>query len=109
MLRVSRIWGIGVVVCLLPARMAYAQEPSAPPARPATAAAPTAPVTVNHADNVIVAESGSQVTVHPKEGDDFAPDPARKAALIASSIFFGLGISVTGIGYLVAKGEQNCS
>jgi hypothetical protein len=109
MLGVNRIWGVGVGVCLLPARMAFAQAPGAPAAPPA-AAAPAPPVAVNHADNVIVAESGSQVTVHPKDDDDeFAPDPARKAALIASSIFFGLGISVTGIGYLVAKAEQNCS
>jgi hypothetical protein len=58
-------------------------------------------------DTVVVAQPGSQVTLHEEHAaHDYAPDPARRAAMIASPIVFGLGGAVAGIAYTTA--HANC-
>jgi hypothetical protein len=70
-------------------------------------------VRTNHVDTVVVAEPGSTVTVHGADSKrpqrEYAPDPARKAAIIAAPIVFGVGAATAGIAYLVTKGQQSCS
>jgi hypothetical protein len=60
-------------------------------------------VKTNRVDTVVVAEEGSHVTVSPRSHREYAPDPARKAAIIASPIVFGVGSAVAGIAYLTAR------
>jgi hypothetical protein len=106
---------IAVAVCL-PARLAMAQEaerstPAAGPVAPDRSTAAAGVVNTNHVDTVVVAESGSQVTVNGngKGADRYAPDPARKAAIIASPIFFGVAGAVFGIAYLSQHATQTCT
>jgi hypothetical protein len=118
------------LLCFAP-RNAFAQDPPSEPLPPlpATEAAPSSPspsaaaqsdtsvrtagaVRANHVDTVVVAEPGSQVTVHhdsSSEHHEYAPDPGRKAAMIASPIVFGVGAAVAGIAYLTARGQTNCN
>jgi hypothetical protein len=117
------------LVCSAP-RSAFAQDPPsdplpplpaadgdpAPPPVRATTKTDTSIVTAgvvrtNHVDTVVVAEPGSQVTVHRDAPGhhDYAPDGGRKAALIASPIVLGLGAAVFGIAYLTARGQSNCT
>jgi hypothetical protein len=72
-------------------------------------------VQTNHVDTVVVAQPGStvtvpaNVTVHSRSQREYAPDPGRKAALIASPIVFGVGALVAGIAYLSAQGQTECT
>jgi hypothetical protein len=67
-------------------------------------------VNTNHIDTVVVAEPGSNVTVHGHGGPDrYAPDPTRKAAVIASPILFGIGGAVFGTAYLTQKASETCT
>jgi hypothetical protein len=93
---------------------------SAPPVRATTKTdtpiVSAGTVHTNHVDTVVVAEPGSNVTVHGS-GDggssdghrEYAPDPGRKAAIIASPIVFGVGGAVAGITYLTARAQTNCT
>jgi hypothetical protein len=66
-------------------------------------------VKTNRVDTVVVAQAGSQVTVSPRSHREYAPDPGRKAAIIASPIVFGVGGAVAGIAYLTARGSSTTS
>jgi hypothetical protein len=75
-------------------------------------------VHTNRVDTVVVAEPGSSVTVlgvgsGSSDGNgehrEYAPDPGRKAAIIASPIVFGVGGAVAGIAYLTARGQTTCT
>jgi hypothetical protein len=95
------------------------QTPAAVPrSQPAVVQAPppdaspkpvTGVVQTEHIDTVVVAESGSNVTVHGGGADKYAPDPARKGALIATPIGWGIGTLVLGVGYLSEKGSSSCT
>jgi hypothetical protein len=66
-------------------------------------------VKTNHVDTVVVAEEGSHVTVSPRSHPEYAPDPGRKAAIIAAPIVFGVGAAVAGIAYLSTHGNSSCT
>lgn len=67
-------------------------------------------VRTNHVDTVVVAEPGSNVTVHGDAGHrEYGSDPARKAAIIAAPIFFGVGGAATGLAYLAARADSSCN
>ena len=114
-------WALAGFACL-PARTVAAQE--APPAPPTSLPAPAPTVVIappppalpaggivqtQHVDTVVVAEAGSRVSVHNAPQSPYAPDPARKGALIASSIGWGLGTLVLGGGYLSVHGNESCT
>jgi hypothetical protein len=109
-------------------RGAYAQDPPAEPlpplpAEPQSAPAPRATTTTdtpvvaagvvrtNRVDTVVVAEPGSNVTVHGRSEakKEYEPDPARKAAIIASPIILGVGGIAAGVAYLSAHNATNCN
>src|SRR5579883_604795 len=90
-----------------PPAAAPAQRPAVVGASPVVGAGV---VNTNHVDTVVVAESGSHVSVHDRGSRDrrYREDPARTAAVIASPIAFGLGALVSGVAYLSEKGSQTC-
>jgi hypothetical protein len=94
-------------IACLQVRAAAAQEEPAP--APAPAPPPVGIVQTQHVDTVVVAEPGSRVAVHNAEASPYAPDPARKGAIIASSIGWGLGALVLGGGYLGTHGSETCT
>jgi hypothetical protein len=115
------------LACFVP-RAAWAQDPSAeplpqlpakepaPPARAATTSdtpvVSAGVVRTNRVDTVVVAEPGSNVSVHggsTKHDREYEPDPGRKAAIIASPIVLGVGAAVSGIAYLSSRGSQTCT
>jgi hypothetical protein len=65
-------------------------------------------VNANHVDTVVVADDDAPPTVHPRSHREFAPDPGRKAAIIAAPIVFGVGAAVAGIAYLSEHGQTTC-
>jgi len=75
---------------------------------------PAGVVQTQHVGAVVVAETGSSVSVHnaptyylpPAEPP---PDPGRRAAIITSSLVFGIGIPILGGGYLAQHGSQSCT
>lgn len=100
------------------ARTAAAQNqtPTAPPAPappPVVATTPAPPpaavVHTEHVDTVVVAEPGSNVSVHSRRDSPYARDPARKGALVASSIAWPIGTAVLGVGYLVQHDSSKCT
>jgi hypothetical protein len=97
----------------LPARSADEAPATPPSSTPAVdrSMVRAGVVQTNHVDTVVVAEPGSNVTVHGGRGrsDKYEPDSARKAAIIASPLFFGIGGAVFGIAYLSQKGSQRCT
>jgi hypothetical protein len=114
-----------VTLSLVVSRAAYAQDPAAeplpplPPSQtPASGHAVTSETPVvnagvvrtNRVDTVVVAEPGSNVTVHARSTKhEYEPDPARKAAIIASPIVLGVGGLAAGVAYLSARASQNCT
>jgi hypothetical protein len=76
-------------------------------------------VRTNHVDTVLVAQPGSHVDVHEApagaaaatptdDGGSRRPDGARKAAIIASTVSWSVGGTVTGIAYVAGHGQQHC-
>jgi hypothetical protein len=130
MRRIAALAVLAIAVSLH-SMVASAQE-TAPAATPAPAsAAAGAPQTVvvlpqpaqplpggvvqtQHLGAVVVAETGSRVSVHneatvylpPAEPP---PDPGRRTAIIASSLVFGIGLPILGGGYLAQHGSQSCT
>jgi hypothetical protein len=84
-----------------PTVVVMAPPPPAPP--------PGGIVQTQRIDTVVVAEPGSKVSVHDSAPAPYAPDPARRGALIASSLGWGLGTLVLGVGYLSAHSSSSCS
>jgi hypothetical protein len=71
-------------------------------------------VRTNKVDTVVVAEPGSNVTVHGGPGSDkahreYAPDPLRKATMIAAPIVLGVGGATAGIAFLTARNSTTCN
>jgi len=70
-------------------------------------------VNTHKVDTVVVAEPGSNVTVHGQKArpahPEYAPDPARRAAMIASPIVLGVGGAAAGIAYISARNSQHCT
>ncbi len=119
-LRVAAAASFFAVLSIVASRPAFAQDtpdeealpplPKPPPevtpaghtkaSRDDTAVVQAQVVQTNRVDTVIVAEPGSNVTVHPSSHREYAPDPGRKAAIIAAPIVFGVGSALAGITYL---------
>ena len=112
-----------VCASLLVASVASADSPEVqtpeadpPPPPPAPSTVQAGVVNTNHVDTVLVAQPGSKVDFHQDssssdDGDHprYARDNGRTAALLASSIVWGIGGSVSGLAYVIEHNTQSCS